>query len=194
MARQEESIMIKYIVALMIAAQIAIPSAMIQRYESTIQNGSLYKFKVDPVDPADPFKGRYVRLNFDVSGWERKYQSDDQLAKKSNAYATLKLDSEGFVAIDRLYKSKPKDQEYLKVKVNYIWAKNKLNTPTTYTISLPFNRYYAQEDKAPEIERRVQRRNRNDEVTSSVDVRVLNGLGVIEQLYIDGKKVEEYFD
>lgn len=188
--------MIKYILAVVIAAQIAIPGAMIQRYEATLQEGSLYKFKVVPIDPADPFRGRYVRLNFDIASWEFKYESDDRFKRKDKAYAVLKIDSDGFAAIDRLYKSPPKDREYLKVMVRYVHSKNKEHLSATYSIALPFNRYYAEESKAPKIERQVWWRNRNDvEIsTASVDVRLFNGLGVIEQLYIDGKAVEEYFD
>ncbi len=188
--------MIKYILAIVIAAQIAIPGAMIQRYEATLQEGSLYKFKVVPIDPADPFRGRYVRLNFDIVSWEFKYESDDRFKRKDKAYAALKVDNDGFATIDRLYKSPPKDREYLKVMVQYVHSKNKENLSPTYSIALPFNRYYAEESKAPKIERKVWWRNRDDVEASmaSVDVRVLNGLGVIEQLYIDGKAVEEYFD
>ncbi len=188
--------MIKYILAAVIAAQIAIPGAMMQRYEATLQDGSLYKFKVVPIDPADPFKGRYVRLNFEISNWEMKYQSDDTLKRKDKVYATLNIGDDGFARIDKLHKSAPKDREYLKVRVQYVYGYNEENTPINYSIALPFNRYYAQENKAPEIERKVRRLNGIDgeSSTATVDVRVLNGLGVIEQLYIDGKAIEEYFD
>lgn len=198
-----------FILIVMIIAQIFIPAAMIQRYESTFQNGSLYKFEVAPVDPVDPFKGRYVRLNFPIANWNVKYQSEDKFKRKDKIYATLKINSEGYAVIDQLYKSLPKDsdQEYLKVTVRSVYNKYSQAELASYSISLPFDRYYAKETKAPEIERRVMNQDRNtgeltipntstssNTPTSSVDVRVLNGFGVIEQLYIEGKAVEEFFD
>ena len=186
--------MIKYILLAVIAAQLAVPALMIQRYESTLNEGDLYKFKVVPIDPADPFKGRYVTLNFDIADWESKYKSDDDFQRKDKAYASLSVGSDGFAVIDRLYQSPPK-QAYLKVIIRYRAGSTKQNPSPSYAISLPFNRYYAEESKAPKIESRLWRQNNGAEFSrASVDVRVLDGLGVIEQLYIDGKPVEEYFD
>ena len=49
---------------------------------------------------------------------------------------------------------------------------------------MPFNRYYMDEDLAPEAERAVWGgpRGRRE---ASVTVRVRNGVGVLEELYID---------
>jgi uncharacterized membrane-anchored protein len=45
--------------------QILVPANMIFQKNKTVVTGTLYKFKVKPVDPADPFVGRYVDLSFD---------------------------------------------------------------------------------------------------------------------------------
>lgn len=53
--------------ALLCVAQWAVPLAMVQRAERTLSEGTAYRFRTAPVDPADPFRGRYVTLDFDAA-------------------------------------------------------------------------------------------------------------------------------
>ena len=60
----------KYIFILFIilaVAQIAVPAQMIFGREAILKAGTAYKFSTEPVDPSDPFKGKYITLNYDVN-------------------------------------------------------------------------------------------------------------------------------
>ena len=44
--------------------QWVLPARMIWEREEVLQIGKEFKFIVEPIDPEDPFKGRYINLNF----------------------------------------------------------------------------------------------------------------------------------
>ena len=50
---------------LLIVAQVAVPLQMIQQRETVLREGELFRFKTEPIDPADPFQGRYVWLQIE---------------------------------------------------------------------------------------------------------------------------------
>jgi len=54
-----------YLVAVL--AQVAVPATMIWGRERTLAVGSVYKFRTQPVDPYDAFRGRYVSLRIEES-------------------------------------------------------------------------------------------------------------------------------
>ena len=61
------------------------------------------------------------------------------------------------------------------------------------TFSYPFDRYYMNEKKAPEVDRLLMGgRFRALTVPAHVTVRVLGETVVLEELYLDGKPVLEY--
>ena len=62
MINKKTQIVLFVLVAL---AQLYVPAKMIWDQEDVLKNGSEYKFKTDPVDPNDPFRGKYITLSFD---------------------------------------------------------------------------------------------------------------------------------
>ena len=46
--------------------QLFVPANMIWQEEGTIQEGTEFHFKVAPVDPNDPFRGKYISLAFEA--------------------------------------------------------------------------------------------------------------------------------
>ena len=53
------------LLVLVCAVQLAVPVAMIARREIALRQGESFRFRCAPVDPVDPFRGRYVDLQFD---------------------------------------------------------------------------------------------------------------------------------
>lgn len=49
------------------AIQLAIPGYMIFEQNQILTEGTAYKFKTRPIDPYDPFRGRYVTLAFEAN-------------------------------------------------------------------------------------------------------------------------------
>ena len=45
---------------IVVCAQLFVPSQMIFQQEDVLKTGTAFKFKTQPVDPSDPFKGKYI--------------------------------------------------------------------------------------------------------------------------------------
>lgn len=171
------------------AAQWAVPVFLIYRGQTTLQQGVQYRFRTAPVDPADPFRGRYVRLDFEAArivpqGSARELEADQR------AYASLARDAQGDAIVTGLGVTPPDAGDYLHVQV--LW-----NHGEELQMRLPFDRYYLDERLAPEAERRywAGRPGRGDEEDprrpAYATVRVYKGYAVLEELYIDGRSVHE---
>lgn len=181
--------------AIVFAAQIATPAWMIADQEITLRTGSAWKFKTRPIDPYDPFRGRFVTLAFeaetipDPEGPELDYQE--------TVYGVLTENEEGFAEFARLLTDPPEDgSPHIRAEVSWVdtWS---TETQRTVHLTLPFDRFYMNERLAPEAEAAMRNRAWGDPagggpVEAWALVRVRNGRGVIEDLFIGGKPVYEY--
>lgn len=171
--------------AVAVVAQLYVPASMIFDLERTVEKGRQYKFRTQPIDPSDPFRGKYVRLNF----------RDDRVVKKEwlylttemDLYVTLREDAEGFAVPDKLFTSKPDNgSDYLKVRYRYI-----INDSDTMRIAFPFDRFYMEESKALEAELAYRKSNRREASKTHALVSVWNGEGVITDVILDGRSIKE---
>ena len=55
--------------SLLFVAQIVVPAHMIYQQEDAIDTGVAYKFKTEPFDPSDPFRGKYITLNYEIDSF-----------------------------------------------------------------------------------------------------------------------------
>lgn len=165
------------------AVQIGVPASMIVRHESTLSGGEIYRFRCAPVDPVDPFRGRYVALDFDQSRFEGTVP--DQIVVGATAYARLDRDGDDFAVIDSLASVPPDDGDYLTVRLqhrSHDWVR----------LALPFDRFYMEESLAVKAESAY--RNRTFGEQAWVEVRVRDGHAVLEELYLDGRPIREIVD
>ncbi len=56
--------------ALLVLLQIWTPAAMIWNREDVLRSGKAFKFRSAPVDPNDPFRGKYIILSFRENGFK----------------------------------------------------------------------------------------------------------------------------
>jgi len=156
-------------------ALLAVPALRIYQYENTLSHGKVFKFETQPVDPYDLFRGRYVALRFKAEPTNKEYDA----AYGSKIYMTLAVNAEGFAEVERV-STKPVEGE------------NVITGRCYYRVQFPFDRYFMEENAAPEAERvwRDAARNNSGQKTWA-EVRVLNGKAVLEGLYIDGVRIEE---
>lgn len=172
------------------AAQLAAPAWMIADQEITLRRGTVWKFKTRPIDPYDPFRGRYVTLAFEA---ETMPDPDaPEIYGGETVYGVLAEDDQGFARFARLLTEPPDDaSEHLRADVSYVdtWS---TETQRTVHLMLPFGRFYMNERLAPEAEAAMRRRAGDGPREAWAQVRVRNGRGVIEDLYIEGSPVNEY--
>ncbi|AXG73767.1 hypothetical protein DVK85_05770 [Flavobacterium arcticum] len=166
-------------------AQVFVPLKMVYDSEMTERTGTVYKFKTAPIDPQDPFRGKYVRLNYDMSSYPT---NDTTWVHGEPVYVTLKNDNEGFAAIESISHQAPDDG------TDYVVAKYRYNAKDNINFSLEFDRYYMEESKAPEAETFYRSYNQNAENKKPAYalVAVINGNAVLKDVIIDDIPIREY--
>lgn len=174
--------------------QIAIPLSMISSLEAVVLKGSAYKFRTAPVDPYDPFRGKYVSLRFDM----REYCSaiHPALPEKGDiAYILLSTDSAGFASIAGIqtYMPQTEGEDWLEVAVDFRYIHDD-STSACFGIDLPFDRFYMEEKKAPAAERAYWDANASDSLDCWAMVKVRDGEGVIENLYINELPINKWVE
>lgn len=170
--------------ALLVVAQLAVPTAMIDKRQTTLEEGVAYKFSIGPVDPYDPFLGRYLILNLEAALFEQ--WQGGFLKKGQKIYAVLAKDEQGFATISSLSKDRPGQSDYLRAHVTW-------QSGPQVRLQLPFSRYYL-EEHAAQSAWRVRRNGRREPVPAHIVVKIRNGFGVLEELYFNDQPLLEYME
>ncbi|MGA2221651.1 MAG: GDYXXLXY domain-containing protein [Verrucomicrobiia bacterium] len=170
-------------------AQVIVPVRMIARRETTLRLGRTYKFRTAPVDPYDAFRGRYVWLGYEQN--RARWSGESEPGSFRTAYALVEEGRDGFAVINQVMPQPPKSGDYVKVgRVYRDWQTN-----SVVHFSLPFDRYYMEETKAPKAEHayreHLNRRGQTNDNTYAV-VRIKSGEAVLEDVYVDGKPIAEF--
>ncbi len=165
------------------------PFSMIADQQRILKRGEVFRFRPQPVDPYDAFRGRYIVLQFmDQSihfpNAQDTFQYDDKI------YVSLEKDSLGFIYFSNPSLKKPDTQNYLKTTVQH-------TSKDQVSVDIPENlgRYYLNEKLAPLAEKKYRELLNNresNEVNVYLDARVLDGEVLIEELYFEGVPVGEY--
>ena len=163
--------------------QWAMPLNMILEQETVLEEGTYYKFKTAPIDPSDPFRGKYITLRF--NGESVKVGHYDEWVNVTNAYAILGQDSVGFAKVTALLKEPPSTGDYLLVEVNYV---NNSSIPSV-KFSYPFKRFYLEESKASEAEKIYWEAQRDSAHVAYALVKVRNGKASLEDVRINDKSI-----
>ena len=165
--------------------QLGVPLSMICKREITLRKGRLYRFQTAPVDPYDAFRGRYVALG--IGQRSVKTDDPDNIGSGQRVYVTLSEDTNGFARLSRATHRRPRDEDYLRMRVSYISGND-------VHFVLPFDRYYMNEKDAPRAESLYREHSRREEQDAFIAVRVLNGFPVIEDLYVNDKPIMEFLE
>ena len=171
----------------MVVAQLGVPASMIAKREITLQQGVEYKFRCAPIDPYDAFRGKYVRLG--ITAGSAVPWKGESLQRNQDVYVLLEIDEDGFAIGKEISLTRPESGDYVQAKVRWN-SFGQEEIPLEY----PFDRYYMEESIAAEAERAYRDANRRGQRATYITVRVRNGFGVLEELYIEGMPVLEYLD
>jgi len=171
-------------------AQVMVPTWMIARQQMILREGRTFKFRTAPVDPYDAFRGRYVWLRYEQD--HARWNGEIEAARRSTAYAIIEEGQDGFAVIREVGLRPPKSGNYLKVEDVYRgWG----TTAGVVHFTLPFDRYYMEETKAPTAERAYwehsNRRGQTNYNTYAV-VRIKDGDAVMENLFVDGQPIARF--
>jgi hypothetical protein len=170
--------------------QLALPASRILEYEKTLTEGRAFKFKTAPVDPYDAFRGRYVALGFDARS--ATWTPEERPEYGTPIFARLEMDAEGYAKFGEATFDPPGEGDYLKVTAGFMDKDKKIG------VTVPFDRFYMEEGIAPEAEKAYREGTRvvpfnepRRDIPAHAVIRIRNGAGVIEQVYIGDKTLAE---
>lgn len=159
---------------------------MILNREEVLKSGKEYKFRTAPIDPNDPFRGKYITLDFKEN--IAKIDSTTQWARDEDIYVTFKTDYDGYANIHSVSKEKPTDnQDFLRAKVDYIMY----DDSSKIVIQYPFDRYYMAESKAHKAEIIYLESIRDTTQVTYALVNIKNGDAVLKDVLINGVPIKE---
>ncbi len=174
---------------------------------NVLSNGKLYKFKPMAYDPFDPFRGKYLRINYETNGIPTEFDFDD----RDDVYVSIGVDKEGFAFFEEGFKSPPKGKSYLHTTVvgsNFadgisdelqefleeeeFGSLDLENTDTRQRINVKIpnnmNKYFINENDALKAERVFAREQEN----IYIGVRILDGEARLEDIYVHDQPILEY--
>lgn len=167
-------------------AQLYVPAKMILDRESVLANGIDFKFKTAPIDPNDPFRGKYISLQYESNVIE--IQNEEDWRGGEDIYVILANDSNGFAKIESLSKTKPSDEvSFVKAKVSYVSD----NGSQQLTVSYPFDRFYMEESKALEAEQVYRESVPDTNQVAYALVKIKNGEAVLKDVLINDISIRD---
>lgn len=166
----------------MCLAQWVVPGKMIYDSEHVISEGKQYKFKTQPVDPSDPFRGKYITLNFEANTITLSDSADWQRGEE--VFVTFTADSLGFAKAEAISRDEPASGYYLRTTVNYTAYR-----PFKVFFTLPFDRFYLEESKASQAEQLYWKAQRDSAQVAYGVVSLGSGTAVLRDVMINDKSI-----
>ena len=163
--------------------QWAIPGKMLLSRQEVLEKGTLFRFETRPFDPVDPFRGKYITLNF---AHERVYnKAADSLWKENpRVFLRFKTDAQGFARIASVSKKRPESvTDYLEAELQSTYG-------DSMEVSFPFNRFYMEEFKAGPAERTFRELQGKKGIKTWAEVRIFEGEAVLTDVKIQGKSLK----
>ena len=108
--------------------QLAVPVSRIWDKFNVLVTGEEVKIRVNPIDPYDAFRGRYVSLGYNLTG----------VNKRDGKYGILKFGDDGFATVVDTTEEKPDGGLFLTSKDSYYFK-------------MPIDRYYMEEEMFPVV-------------------------------------------
>jgi len=167
---------------LMCISQWYVPLAMIKDQEEVLSSGKVFRFKTRPVDPSDPFRGKYITLDFEAAAFPDN--SSRVWERGQKIFVLLGEDSDGFARIVDLVEDNPDPEvDYVEAEVSFVDGEN-------VSITYPFERFYLEESRASDAEKVYRDANRNDSTqTAHAVVRIKNGKPALEDVMINDRSI-----
>jgi len=166
--------------------QLYAPLSLIVTHNAVLTKGKLFRFKVAPVDPNDPFRGKYITLRYEVNSV--KVKNVNEFLGNTKAYVILKTDPHGYAMIENISLRRPNSPvDYVEVPAYVI----NIDDKNIVDVEFPFRRFYMEETKAVRAEKLFLQTQRNPGVSTVALVYVRNGAAVLEDVLINGESVNK---
>lgn len=162
------------------AAQWYVPLQMIAEQENLHDEGKVFRFKTQPVDPSDPFRGKYITLSYEADNFSA---NGERWMRGETIFVLLEEDRNGFASIASISRTKPDDSD------NYVQAVVAYGEERVH-IQYPFDKFYMEESKAKPAENVYLDANRNDSTqVAYAIVHVRDGSAALSDVIINGRSI-----
>lgn len=179
-----------YLFIVLALIQLYIPAQMIWGQESILNEGKAFKFRTAPIDPNDPFRGKYIWLDYEANEYKYSQSKDIEWQREETIFVHIENDDDGFVKVIGVSKEPPSDgTNYVKAIVDYF--SNIKNQYPTVHIHYPFDRFYMEESKAYEAELTYQKAQRDSTQIAYGLVYIKDGNAVLENVILNGIPIKE---
>lgn len=172
--------------AVMCLAQWIIPGRMIYDSETILTKGDVFKFRTEPIDPSDPFRGKYVTLRFEADFIDLK--DSGKWHPGEVIFVRFTPDSAGFAIAKDVSRTRPESGSYLRTIVTNV---NQFQDSNRLQFDLPFNRFYMEESKASQAEQLYWQAQRDSVQVTYGLVSLGAGQAVLQNIFINDKPVIE---
>jgi uncharacterized membrane-anchored protein len=168
-----------------------VPGSIILKREKILKEGKIFMFLTEPVDPSEPFLGKYIHLNFKENEFAKPgKRTAAQSANFKEVYVLLEEDKDGFAKIKNLQWTKPAGQaDYVKALA---YVRSIGNDSIGFHLNYSFENFYMDEFKAPKAEEATRRHGRGPGQRTFAVVSVLHGDAVIRDVMVDDMPIREY--
>ncbi|MFC2114312.1 GDYXXLXY domain-containing protein [Bacteroidota bacterium] len=174
------------IFVLVALVQLYIPAKMILDRENVLDTGNEFKFITAPIDPTDPFRGKYINLSYEDNLIE--VQNEKDWVHNETIYVLLEIDSNGFAKNKSISKTKPAGSpDFIKAEVRSVTS----NGTNMLTIHYPFDRFYMEESKAYDAELAYSQSLKDTSKVTYAIVSIKNGDAVLKDVVIEGISISE---
>ena len=130
-----------------ILVQLIIAGSMIFQFEDILKSGHEYKFRTAPIDPNDPFRGKYVSLSYKDNIVKVSLPNFNELYGKQ-VNAIIAKDKEGFAFIKSI------SQDSKSIKGDYFRSEITGVDSHQIVLNFPFDKYYM-EEKPKRLKRKL---------------------------------------
>ncbi len=185
---------------------ILVPVYVAVSSQNVLSNGKLYKFKPMAYDPFDPFRGKFLRVNYETDNVRTKFD----FKEGERAYVSIGVDKEGFAFFEEAYKSPPKKEDYLQTTIKWSGAVEQvldqieaaaeqdgfdissIDSRGSVGIKIPdnMNKYFINEDDALRAEKIMLKEREN----IYIGVRILEGEVRLDNIFVHDQPILEYIE
>jgi len=162
-------------------AQWAVPLFGIRQHEEVLKHGVLVKFKCRAPDPYDPLRGRYLAVRPEAE--RLPVPAGLKIASGMEIYISLSMEDDGFGKLGCITFKPPATGFYIRAKSGHSYG-------DTTAIKWPFERYYLNENLAPDADKWLAENTRGEKRVVA-EIRILDGRSVLADLSFDGKPLRE---
>lgn len=168
--------------------QLYVPASLVFEHERVYAQGREYKMELAPIDPNDPFRGKFLVLRFRENSFTVPINSP--LQQDQQVFVLMRPDKSGYLTIEKVntgYSEMP-GLVTVPATIGYI---SEVQGQKQLALEYPFSRFYIDEFKARDAELQVQEALRDTSARSYGLILVRGKQAVLKDVMLNGRSVRE---